>query len=1445
MAAATTASSSSATDVAPTPASPRSWSLPAPAPVPAPASAPQQAPASALAPDHPFTPSLLDVPASSASHGNAQSPPPPRPPSLPSTPPPLLQVPQTPQGPIRTNATTPPHRAPSPRAQAGAARAFRVPRPRALTLATATAQPPFALSASLLPSPLPASPRTTTPPATSTASLHEMLGLGSLGGLTSLAPPPLSSRLRTVSLTVRTDLSPLGPPPSLPPLSSTSSTGLLAAPNGNAATTPRSPFGPVSSGTHPAHVPFSPLYSPTYVSAHPHTSSLQHAPLHHASNAPLAGYDPSMSMSAPSLTHLLDTGGLMSPRAVGGPTGYHALDDSAARARVMSLSRAQMHTSMSALPLTPTHANGSSTNLSLSLDDLDPATLSVLHMTAASVSTPGASQSTLADYFAAAAAVDDSARAPRVRRATEPEATVATGPTTVSPAADRAATTSPAPDDDVLRTFNFLGLDDAESDSDGDPRGGSASPDSQQGHLSRATSSRRPPHLQLTPPPPRQRLPSGPQSATLPRSSLSFGPLSAGAAPGSRAPGPTDRVRSISLLSNWYSDWDPMPVAPPRSPGTPLGADVLTGRASPRSAGFPPSSRTYADHLATTPSPSLPFSPPAFTGTSPGHQFDSYMTRPSASTASTATRPMPTPVSVTSTSTALSTTPPGLSPTAAYATPAPSHHHYHPQVPTRSLWIGNLDAAHVTSAELMALFAPFGDIESLRVLADKECAFINYYRIDDARRAREAMAGAIVGGQPIKIGYGKVAKAEQYGAAAANGPMSPNVPKPASMAALAPMPANMADNTTPSRALWVGNLPAHFTVQQLSALFAGFGPIESCRILTHKNCGFVNFVHEADAVRARRVMHGRDVGGLLVRIGFARVPTSPPKQPSGVDVNTTLLTNINGTLVPGVMPYFPTAAPSSDAEMHQQQHQHHAHQFQYDHRSGMRHDSSVAFMNGQYHLHDQPQHHQQQHLMGAPANEAEPLSPLLVPIDAPAVPTELNGDHEYLATIPDLSEDVRGGAGPDTDARRLDLARVRDLRRRLDAAAVLDGSATETVADVYAACAADLIPLALDYTGNTFVQKLIERAPDTLRSELVHRLASDLAAIGVHKHGTWVVQKLIEAVHAHHVACPTDRAAQAAVTTLASALRPYAAALLLDPFGNYVVQSCLKLGVNDDGVTGAAAFVFDAMTTCAATIARGRFGARAMRACLESPAAPARARKRVAQALLPHAADLAMDPNGSLLVQWLVEASGLPGRHTAVALVLAPHVAQLAVHKVASTLLYKLVAQDVDPAARDAVLQAVLGDAPLDGGENGDAASVLDVIVADATVGAHLVQRLLACCVAHPDDRAKYMDRVAAAMVRRHYAMAAMYGVPAMAYHHHAYAAPYYAPPHESMYGAPPTAPGYVPPPPFPPQQQIPSQTQPMAYSGYAADPYAGGYHHAFPPLPGTPTRTAHAGFAE
>lgn len=70
------------------------------------------------------------------------------------------------------------------------------------------------------------------------------------------------------------------------------------------------------------------------------------------------------------------------------------------------------------------------------------------------------------------------------------------------------------------------------------------------------------------------------------------------------------------------------------------------------------------------------------------------------------------------------------------------------------MWVGNLDAS-ITANELLALFSPYGPIESLRVLPDKECAFINFQCLDDAIRAKDDMQGGRMGSLNIRIGFGK------------------------------------------------------------------------------------------------------------------------------------------------------------------------------------------------------------------------------------------------------------------------------------------------------------------------------------------------------------------------------------------------------------------------------------------------------------------------------------------------------------------------------------------------------------------------------------------------------------------------------------------------------------------------------------------------------------------
>jgi len=62
-------------------------------------------------------------------------------------------------------------------------------------------------------------------------------------------------------------------------------------------------------------------------------------------------------------------------------------------------------------------------------------------------------------------------------------------------------------------------------------------------------------------------------------------------------------------------------------------------------------------------------------------------------------------------------------------------------------------------------------------------------------------------------------------------------------------------------------------------------------------------------------------------------------------------------------------------------------------------------------------------------------------------------------------------------------------------------------------------------------------------------------------------------------------------------LHPFTPALFLDQFGNYVVQCCLRFG------QPWTDYIFESMMEKLWDIAQGRFGARAMRACLESHSA--------------------------------------------------------------------------------------------------------------------------------------------------------------------------------------------------------------------------------------------------
>lgn len=77
----------------------------------------------------------------------------------------------------------------------------------------------------------------------------------------------------------------------------------------------------------------------------------------------------------------------------------------------------------------------------------------------------------------------------------------------------------------------------------------------------------------------------------------------------------------------------------------------------------------------------------------------------------------------------------------------------------------------------------------------------------------------------------------------------------------------------PSRALWLGNITPSLSIPDLYKMFSRYGKVESARILSDKECAFVNFETVESALAARDDLVNRlgcKVGGSVVKVGFGK-----------------------------------------------------------------------------------------------------------------------------------------------------------------------------------------------------------------------------------------------------------------------------------------------------------------------------------------------------------------------------------------------------------------------------------------------------------------------------------------------------------------------------------------------------------------------------------------------
>uniref|UniRef100_A0A673AV41 RNA binding motif protein 15B n=1 Tax=Sphaeramia orbicularis TaxID=375764 RepID=A0A673AV41_9TELE len=163
---------------------------------------------------------------------------------------------------------------------------------------------------------------------------------------------------------------------------------------------------------------------------------------------------------------------------------------------------------------------------------------------------------------------------------------------------------------------------------------------------------------------------------------------------------------------------------------------------------------------------------------------------------------------------------------------------------TSNLFIGNLDGS-VTEAELRRGFDKYGIIEDVVIKRPARgqggaYAFVKFQNLDMAHRAKVAMQGRLIGGNPIKIGYGKA---------------------------------------NPTTRLWVGGLGPGNSLAALAREFDRFGSIRNIDYVKGDSFAYIQYESLDAAQAACTQMRGFPLGGpeRRLRVDFAKVEESPSR----------------------------------------------------------------------------------------------------------------------------------------------------------------------------------------------------------------------------------------------------------------------------------------------------------------------------------------------------------------------------------------------------------------------------------------------------------------------------------------------------------------------------------------------------------------------------------------
>ncbi|XP_073391415.1 uncharacterized protein [Physcomitrium patens] len=201
---------------------------------------------------------------------------------------------------------------------------------------------------------------------------------------------------------------------------------------------------------------------------------------------------------------------------------------------------------------------------------------------------------------------------------------------------------------------------------------------------------------------------------------------------------------------------------------------------------------------------------------------------------------------------------------------------------SRHLWVGGI-SSNVTKEQIEGEFRKYGVLEDFKLLRERNCAFVDYVRMEDAVSAVEALNRKRIGEEELRVDYGRSQPSKRDSRGEQRGSQDGYSTQHGSQGGA----GNGVEGRVkadkdggPSEILWVGfPLPSKVDEDGLRRAFMPYGEVERVKTFPGRTYAFVQFQKVEEATRAKNALDGKLFDDPRVHIRYSKSEIGPIDSP--------------------------------------------------------------------------------------------------------------------------------------------------------------------------------------------------------------------------------------------------------------------------------------------------------------------------------------------------------------------------------------------------------------------------------------------------------------------------------------------------------------------------------------------------------------------------------------